>query len=40
MCLGSDKMRIHASGFGCTVEATSAKRDRKSNPTDSSRNAQ
>jgi hypothetical protein len=21
MCLGSNKMRIHASGFGCTIEA-------------------
>jgi hypothetical protein len=21
MCLGSNKMRIHVSGFGCTIEA-------------------
>jgi hypothetical protein len=21
MCLGSNNMRIHASGFGCTIEA-------------------
>jgi hypothetical protein len=21
MCLGSNKMRIHASGFGCTIKA-------------------